>query len=185
MKKTLIIKSSILGEQSTSSLYADILAQKIGQEDSIVTRDVSSQLVTQLTPEALGNLQDPSSAVSIEHKSLIDEIKSADNVIIASPMYNFNIPSTLKNYLDAITKAGETFKYNENGQPVGFLTNKKTYVIISRGGKYKEHGLTFQEDYLKMHLSFIGLSDIKFIFLEGLNMGTSKEETAKSFETQI
>ena len=56
-----------------------------------------------------------------------------------------------------------------------FLSNKKTYVIISRGGKYKEQGITFQEDYLKMQLGFIGLTDVKFIFVEGLAMGLSPE----------
>ena len=120
-----------------------------------------------------------------EHYNLIEEIKQADIVVIGSPMYNFSIPATLKNYFDAITKAGITFKYNEQGQPVGFLTNKKTYVIISRGGKYKEQGITFQEDYLKMQLGFIGLTDVKFIFVEGLAMGLSPEIIQENFNQQL
>lgn len=184
--KLLQIKSSILGSNSASSKYADKLVNNLKVEhDKIIIRDVAQNQVTQLSGEVLGQLVDADSAVAKEHSSLIEEIKSADTIVIAAPMYNFSIPSTLKNYFDAITKAGVTFKYSEQGQPVGLLENKKTYVIITRGGKYKENGMTFQEDYLKVQLGFIGLTDVKFIFLEGLAMGATESELDNSFNSQV
>lgn len=184
--KILQIKSSILDNNSTSNKYSSKLIDSIKHpNDEIIVRDVSLNPVTPLSGSVLGELGNPNSAVTKEHNYLIEEIKSADIVVIGAPMYNFSIPSTLKNYFDAITKAGITFKYNEQGQPVGFLSNKKTYVIISRGGKYKEQGITFQEDYLKMQLGFIGLTDVKFIFVEGLAMGLSPEIIQENFNQQL
>ncbi len=184
--KILQIKSSILGENSTSNKYSTKLIESfLNEHDSVIIRDVALNPVTQLSGEVLGQLSNQDSLVAKEHNNLIEEIKQADIVVIGAPMYNFSIPATLKNYFDAITKAGITFKYNEQGQPVGFLTNKKTYVIISRGGKYKEQGITFQEDYLKMQLGFIGLTDVKFIFVEGLAMGLSPEIIQENFNQQL
>lgn len=184
--KILQIKSSILGENSASSKYTTKLVEQLKKAgDTVVVRDVATKPVTQLSGAVLGELQDPTSLVSREHNTLIAELKSADVVVIAAPMYNFSIPATLKNYLDAITKAGVTFKYNEQGQPVGLIGNKKVYVVITRGGKYKESGLTFQEDYLKMNLGFIGLTDVQFVFVEGLAMGTPAEQLEASFNSQV
>ena len=184
--KLLQIKSSILGGNSASSKYTDKLVQKLKTEaDQIIVRDLAQNPVTQLSGEVLGQLGNLDSTVAKEHNSLIGEIQSSDIVVIAAPMYNFSIPATLKNYFDAITKVGITFKYSEQGQPVGLLQNKKTYVVITRGGKYKENGMTFQEDYLKVQLGFIGLTDVKFIFIEGLAMGATEEELVQSFNSQI
>ncbi len=184
--KILQIKSSILGENSTSSKYTTKLVEQLKKVgDVVVVRDVAEKPVTQLSGKVLGELQDPTSLVSREHNTLIAELQSADVVVIAAPMYNFSVPATLKNYFDAITKAGVTFKYNEQGQPVGLITNKKVYVLITRGGKYKENGLTFQEDYLKVSLGFIGLSDVKFIFVEGLAMGIPPEQIEANFKAQL
>lgn len=183
--KILEIKSSILGENSTSTKYADKLVQLLKNAgDTLIVRDVAKKPVTQLSSSVLGQLQDPNSEVSREHNDLINEIKNSDVIILAAPMYNFSIPATLKNYFDAITKAGVTFKYEAKG-PVGLIQNKKAYVIISRGGKYKEAGITFQEDYLKMQLGFIGITNVKFIFVEGLAMGVPPEEVELNFQNQF
>ncbi len=184
--KILQIKSSILGENSASSKYTTKLVEQLKKaSDVVVVRDVAAKPVTQLSGAVLGELQDPTSLVSREHNTLISELQSADAVVIAAPMYNFAIPATLKNYFDAVTKAGVTFKYNEQGQPVGLINNKKVYVVITRGGKYKENNMTFQEDYLKVQLGFIGLTDVKFIFVEGLAMGTPAEQVEANFNAQL
>lgn len=183
--RILEIKSSILGTNSASSKYTDKLVQFLKRPgDTLIVRDVAEIPVTQLSAEVLGQLKDENTEVSMEHSALIKELQSSDILVIAAPMYNFSIPATLKNYLDAITKAGVTFKYEANG-PVGLVQGKKAYVVLSRGGKYKEQGITFQEDYLKMHLGFIGITDIKFIFIEGFAMGVHAEEVDKSFFEQL
>ncbi len=68
---------------------------------------------------------------------LIAELKAHDVIVIAAPMYNFNIPTQLKNYFDLIARAGITFRYTEKG-PEGLVTGKRAVVLSSRGGIHKD-----------------------------------------------
>jgi FMN-dependent NADH-azoreductase len=90
--------------------------------------------------------------------------------VIAAPMYNFGISSQLKAYFDWIARAGITFKYGANG-PEGLVTGKKVIVVSARGGKYSGTPNDSQTPYLKAFLGFLGMTDVSFIFAEGLNMG--------------
>jgi len=81
-------------------------------------------------------------------------------------MYNFSVPSTLRAYFDHIARAGVTFRYTENG-PEGLIKGKKAYVLLTRGGIYNGESDT-QSPYLRQFLSFIGLTDLRFIYAQGL-----------------
>lgn len=186
MSNILVIKSAITGDNSVSNKYVSELVGKIKEPNDIITlRDLAKNDVGTLNYEHLGALTDPTSAVSKKFDAIINEIKNSDTIIIGAPMYNFNISGVLKNYLDAITLVGKTFKYNENGVPEGLLKGKKVYVVSSRGGQHKDTDRTFQEDYLRCHLGFLGLTDITFIFIEGVAMGLNTEELDKQFLSQI
>jgi FMN-dependent NADH-azoreductase len=104
-------------------------------------------------------------------------LKEADVVVIGVPMYNFGIPSTLKAYFDHIARAGVTFRYTEKG-PVGLLTGKKAYVFAARGGLYAGTPRDTQTPYLRDVLSFLGMSDVQFVFAEGLAMESAAKEQA-------
>lgn len=183
MKKILLIKSSILGEKSISSQYSEKLLNKIkNNEDKIIIRDLDESPVMQLTSKTLNQLSNPNNLISQQYEKLIEEIKNVDKIIFAVPMYNFQIPASLKIYFDAITQSGKTFYYNENGQSVGLLTNKEVFVVFSRGGFYKKNNLTFVEDYLKTQFNFLGLTNIKYFFIEGVNLQENLEE---QFENQL
>jgi FMN-dependent NADH-azoreductase len=106
---------------------------------------------------------------------LIGELKAADTIVIGLPMYNFALPSTLKAYFDHIARAGVTFKYTDKGA-VGLLTGKKTYVLVARGGQYgAEHS---HAEYVRDFLAFLGLSDVEFVFAEGLAVSPQSKEAA-------
>lgn len=102
--------------------------------------------------------------------NLIAELKQADTVIIAAPMYNFMIPTQLKNYFDLIARAGVTFKYTDTG-PVGLIENKKVVVLTTRGGIHKATPRDSMNDYLVTILGFLGMTDVEFVYAEALNMG--------------
>jgi FMN-dependent NADH-azoreductase len=130
-----------------------------------------------------GAFTDPEKRTPAQHQALevsdalIDEIVSANEIVIGAPMYNFTIPSTLKAWIDQIVRIGKTFAYYGNG-PKGLLEGKKVVVITSRGGAYRPWtptaGFDFQEPYLRHILGFIGLSDVTFIHAEN----QSNEELA-------
>ena len=112
-------------------------------------------------------------------EELIAELKSHDVIVIAAPMYNFNISTQLKNYFDLVARAGVTFRYTENG-PEGLVTGKKAIVITSRGGIHKDGPTDLVTPYLSTFLGFIGITDVKFVFAEGIAYGPEMAAKAQS-----
>lgn len=110
--------------------------------------------------------------------ALIAELQAADVVVLGVPMYNFGISVQFKSWIDAVVRNGVTFSYTESG-PEGLLKGKKVYVALARGGIYRNTENDSQVPYLKTVLGFIGLTDIQFIYAEGLNMGP--EAAAQGF----
>src|SRR5947209_2432945 len=145
MKNLLFVKSTLSGAQSRSVAVAQDLVTEIRgrQGVKVIERDVSAGAVPHLTGEFLA-----AAATAPVHRSprqhsianagdaLLDEVEAADIIVIAAPMYNFTIPSTLHAWLDHITRAGRTFRYNADGRPEGLLKDKVVYVVTARGGVY-------------------------------------------------
>ncbi len=99
--------------------------------------------------------------------TLVDELNSADLIVMAIPIYNFGVPAAFKAWIDQIVRSKLTFKYGDNG-PVGLVKNKKAYIIIVSGGTKLSTELDFISDYIRHILSFIGITDISFIDSSGL-----------------
>lgn len=187
MMKILQIKSSIFtsGGQSgslTDQLTQDLLATY--PNSSLTVRDFANEAVPHLDESRfMAFLTKPEERTeeqkAVVHYSdeLIREIKEADVIVIGLPMYNLGVPSNLKAYFDHIGRVGETFKYTETG-PVGLVTGKKVYVVATRGGKYQGTPYDTLTDYIKVFLGFIGITDIDFIYAEGLNMGEESKANA-------
>jgi len=134
-------------------------------------------LLLQLDEAALGALFTPAANRTPEQAArvalddaLIAEIEAADVVVIGVPMYNFAVPAQLKNWIDAITRVGVTFRYTEKGSE-GLLKGKTVYAVLARGGKYRDTPADSQVPYLKTIFSFLGITDLRFVYAEGLNMG--------------
>ena len=102
--------------------------------------------------------------------ALIAQVQAADVIVIGAPMYNFGITVQLKSWFDAIARANVTFKYTENG-PVGLLTGKKVYVGLSRGGLHRDSANDSQVPYLNTMFGFLGLTDVQYVYSEGMGMG--------------
>lgn len=122
----------------------------------------------------------------------IERFKTADLILISTPMWNFNIPYPLKHYIDLIVQPKYLFRYREDGTVEGLVKNKKMIVITSRGGNYhgKWQDLDLQEPYLRAIFGFVGINDISFINAEGMDAGEDslrKErlENARQIAVQI
>jgi FMN-dependent NADH-azoreductase len=118
----------------------------------------------------------------------IFELRDADVIVIASPMYNWSIPSSLKAYIDQILRVNETFKFDRTNiqHPyIGLLENKTLFLLLSRGaqgydeGEYNEH-MNFQSTYLKTVFNIIGISNTHTIAINGSSSDT--EQFKKSVE---
>lgn len=187
MKKVLAIFSSLNGSQGNSSKLANEYLSKIENDGSVhINRvDVASLALPHLTGEEMqawmtetSERNESQQALAKVSDDIVEAVKAADEIVLAVPMYNFGIPSSLKAYFDRIARAGITFKYTETG-PVGLLENKSATVFAARGGVYAGSDFDTQTPYLKHFLNFVGISDVKFVYAEGLNMG--EEQANKAF----
>lgn len=100
--------------------------------------------------------------------TLVGELEEADVLVIGVPMYNFNIPASLKAWIDMIARARLTFRYTENG-PKGLLENKKAYLVVATGGVPVGTPMDFATPYLRHALGFIGITDVEIIAADKLN----------------
>ncbi|WP_294000191.1 FMN-dependent NADH-azoreductase [Sphaerotilus sp.] len=152
---------------------------------TLTLRDLAVTPHPLLDEAALGALFTPAANRSAEQAArvalddaLIAEIQAHDTVVLGVPMYNFGVPVQLKSWIDAIARAGVTFRYTASG-PEGLLTGKTVYLALARGGLYRDTPNDSQVPYLKSVLGFLGLTDVRFIYAEGLAMGP--EAAAKGF----
>jgi len=184
MSKVLVLKSSILGGYSQSgNLINQLLAQMADAE--VTVRDLAVDPLPVLDGEIASGLRGGDSLSERQQQalalsdSLIAELKAHDTLVIAAPMYNFGIPTQLKNWIDLVARAGVTFTYTEKG-PVGLIQGKKALVITTRGGVHKDAASDHVVPYLKTVLGFIGISDVDVVYAEALNMGAEASEKGLS-----
>lgn len=189
MSNVLVIESSARQQGSVSrQLTEQFIAnwQAAHPADQIKVRDLAVDQVPHLDANLLGGWMTPAEQQSEAEQAalalsnlLTDELLAADVLVLAAPMYNFAIPSTLKAWLDHVLRAGVTFKYTETG-PQGLLTGKRAIVLTARGGIYAGGTLDHQEPYLRQALAFVGIHDVSFIHAEGLNLGAESMEKGLS-----
>ncbi len=187
MSTLLYVKGSIFGDNGQSSqLAAKFISnwQQKNPNGTVVVRDLATDVPPYLDAAVVGAFFTPADGRNDEQKAvvaysdaLIEEISNADEVLIGMPMYNFTVPAQMKSYLDQLCRAGVTFKYTETG-PVGLLANKPVTIITARGGNYKGTALDTQTPFIKTILGFIGLTDVRMIHAEGLNMGDDAKAQA-------
>lgn len=178
MTKVLVLKSSILAGYSQSSQLADFYVEQAkAQGKEITVRDLAANPIPVLDGELVGAMRPSETPLSPRQQEALDlsdeliaELQAHDEVVIAAPMYNFNIPTQLKNYFDLIARAGVTFRYTEAG-PEGLVTGKKAVVISSRGGIHKDTPTDLLTPYVKLFLGFIGITAVEFVFAEGIAYG--------------
>jgi FMN-dependent NADH-azoreductase len=181
------VNSSARGEASVSSrLASELVSRLAGPADRVTVRDLRAAPHPALDEAALGALFTPAEQRTPEQAArvalddaLIAEIQGADVVVVGVPMINFGIPASLKNWIDAISRAKVTFQYTAQG-PEGLLKGKKVYAVMARGGKYRGSPADSQVPYLRQVLGFLGMTDVEFIYAEGLAMGPDAEAAALS-----
>lgn len=193
MKNVLVIKSSISGENGKSTQLIQHLLAKLPISAVTVTEiDLSVQPVTHLEMKEIASWMTPAAERTTEQQILaavsdnfIAQVQAADAIVIGVPMYNFALPSQLKALFDRLARAGVTFKYTEQG-PVGLLADKPVIFALARGGVYANGPADSQVPFLKSFFNFVGLTQLHFVYAEGLNMGPeSAEQALTAAHTQL
>jgi FMN-dependent NADH-azoreductase len=184
MSQVLVITASPRGERSASRALTTSFAQSWAQHhphDTVLLRDIGHHPVPHVTePWVVGafappEAQTPESKAAIAvSDQLVGEFLGSDRYVFGVPMYNFNIPSTFKAYIDQIVRAGKTFAVGPNGYE-GLVKGKKALFITTSGGSYPAGSpmaaYNFQEPYLRAIFGFIGLTDVQFAVADSMNQG--------------
>ena len=175
MNNILVLNSSVRFENSNSRQLTQVLLEKLNTGNRPVRhRDLEKRPVPHFDHSAFSGFNGDNSQASQQacelSDELIGEVKDSDIIIIGAPVYNFSIPTTLKAWIDYIARVGVTFNYTEQG-PVGYLNNKKVYIVLARGGGSVEH----IEMQLSQTLGMLGMKDITFI--HAANLDTPERET--------
>jgi len=187
MKTILQINSSIHGAASQSSRLATELADGLLSRNPgtrRIIRDLGADPIPHLDLGTFETFEDPSAAVTPAQQSgmarsdaLVEELKMADVIVIGAPLYNYGISSSLKAWIDHVTRAHVTFRFGDVG-PEGLLLGKRAYVAIASGGKHLGSPSDIQTAHLKLTLGLIGITNVEFIYAEGLAMGPEVEEAS-------
>lgn len=191
--KTLILNSSAQGDASVSTKLTHDLAARLKAADpgnEVVLRDIGSDPVPHLTAATVQGIRgvaesDAERAAQALSDELIDELRNADLIVIGAPMYNFGMPSTLKAWFDHVLRARVTFRYTEDG-PEGMLTGRRAVVVETRAGVYSDGpaaAMDSQEPHIRTLLGFMGITDVRFIRVEGLAFGD--EAAAKALDAAV
>ncbi len=174
------------GANSTRVANSIVDSLKARHPDARLTvRDLAADPHPVLDEAALGALFTPAEQRTPEQAArvalddaLIAEVQAHDVIVLGVPMYNFGNSVQFKTWIDAIARAGVTFRYTASG-PEGLVQGKTVYVALARGGVYRDTPNDSQVPYLKKVLGFLGMTDVRFIYAEGLAMGP--EAAAKGF----
>ena len=180
MKRILFIHSSLFEDDSASTKIGQSLVEQIvaANPGSKVTRvDLAKSDLPHLdTAEfrswslAEEDRDETQRTLASRSDQLIDQLISSDVLILGVPMYNLGIPSTLKAWIDRVSRAGKTFRYTAQG-PQGMVEGMQAYLVFARGGIYRDTQLDTQTGYLVSVLGLMGITAVESIYAEGLNMG--------------
>ena len=182
------INASIRATDANSTRVARLVVDRLLEQQpdaALSVLDLGATPPAVLDSAALGALFTPAEQRTPEQAArvaiddaLIAQVQAADVIVLGVPMYNFTIPVQLKSWFDAIARNGVTFRYTANG-PEGLLKGKTAYVALARGGRYRDTALDSQVPLIRTFLGFLGITDVHFIYAEGLNMGP--EAVAQGF----
>jgi FMN-dependent NADH-azoreductase len=168
-------------------------------DGTVVTRDVANSGLTPVTAAWVGAAYTPADALTAEQKELLAksdellaELFAADELVIGVPMHNFGVPSTLKMWIDLISRVGKTFSYGANG-PQGLVSGKKLTLLIATGGNYGENSPVatwdFAEPYLRVLFGFIGVKDVNVVTAGGtsalMNPATDRAAFLAPFDAKV
>jgi FMN-dependent NADH-azoreductase len=177
------INSSARLSHSNTRIIGQYLVDTLGEP--VISRDLAQQPLPPISAQDLVAVHGSSDSqrASLQAQlslsaQLIDELKSADTLVLAAPMYNFGIPASLKQWIDAICRAGVSFKYTEQG-PVGLLGIKRAFIITATGGTPLGSEMDFSSRYLEHICRFLGISEVFHIDASG-SKGTPEQVIAQS-----
>ena len=185
----LVLKNSVKGETGSSNILIGQVLSQIAGSHTVVTRDLASMSLPSINGDFVRAMWTPEKgdaekAVLAQAFGFIEDLKSADMVVIGSPVYNFNVAASLKTFFDMTVMNGVTFHYVD-GKPKGLLAEgKKAVICYTSGGTALGGDLDYNSGWVKHMLGFVGIADVTIVD-GGLGQYPGKEERMAKAEEVI
>lgn len=104
----------------------------------------------------------------------VDELLSADDLLITTPIYNLSLPAALKAWIDQVVRSGRTFALTGSGYQ-GLVEHKRAVILVTSGSDFRPNtpggAHNFLEPYLRAVLGFIGITDVQVVYAHSLGAG--------------
>lgn len=193
MKRLLWITASPdLSSSSSRRLskgFIDSLMGRYPNQYSVTHRDLEKSPPTVVRSNTLEVIagqvtSEDSKRLKSISSQLIDEVKTADAIVLATPMHNFTVPATLKAYIDLLLMPGETFGYTSNG-PEGKVSDRPVMLVCTSGGQYFDTGRDFLVPYLRATFDFIGIRDVDTVCAGGLAIQNIRENSLQNASSEL
>jgi len=198
MKTLLRIDASARIDGSYSRRLADYVENAWKQQNAehqVIYRDLAKTHIPHIQQDTIAGFYTPEEQMNATLKDalvisneLIQELLEADEILISSPLYNLNVPSGLKAYLDQVVRVGHTFETTSDGIHRGLLQNKNAYLVFVKGGSYRGtpyEAFDFQEPYLKAILEYVGVQPQAVFSLEGTSDPKALQKNLPNLYQQI
>jgi FMN-dependent NADH-azoreductase len=186
--KTLIVKYIPRNEQSNTKKLLDAFREEIGicdVEELNLLDDVPDMLLDNNLLAHINRNILRQELLADEEKLLFKmdrmaaQLRSADIVVVAFPMYNFSMPAIVKAWFDSVIQRGVTFGERKDDHIVISNDGKKALTLISSGGVYSNESLSPMREHAlslsNLEFQFLGYSDVRGVLAEGM----AKEEEIK------
>jgi len=165
------VNSSARLEGSNSRIITEYLVDKLGE--TVIDRDLVKAPLPPMNAQDLvgvhGSHDDDRTSLQ-EHlkvsSELISELKRADTVVFGVAMYNFGVPTYLKQWIDYVCRAGVSFRYTKNG-PEGLTGVKRAFIVTASGGTPIGSDMDFASRYLEHVCRFLGVEEVFHIDASG------------------
>ena len=183
MAKLLVVRAHPLtSEFSRSMQLADEFVRVYTQthpEDDVLDLNLYNRAVPEIDLDLLSAWKKIGSGTPFAHLDQAEQLKATlfdgytsqflnvDKIVVANPLWNLNVPTRLKAWIDMIAVAGQTFRYTESGVAVGLVRGKKAVHIQTSGGVFE--GLDPASLYVKTIFTFLGVEDYQQVVAEGMD----------------
>ncbi len=195
MTRLLVVETSPRGDRSISrNMTRRFVAgwRAAHPNGEVVDRDLMKTDLPFVTAPWLQAYFTPAGQLSPDMKEalrlsdeLVGEILAADHIVIATPVYNYNIPAALKAWVDHIVRKGLTLGLDGGG----LVTGKKATVLLASGGVYTEGSPIRDRDiatqYLRLILGVIGIADVTVVAGGGAKAVDMGEQTMDGFVATV
>ena len=169
MKKPILYINACVRKGSRTRKLAEKLLKKIDKPyEEICLADIPFASVNE---EYLNRREHLISIGDVQNPmfSLARQFSEAETIVIAAPFWDLSFPATLKQYLEQINVVGITFKYSEEGIPIGLCRANQLYYVTTAGGYYVPEEFGF--GYVKaLAQNFYGIQDVRHISAVGLDI---------------